>query len=109
LKKVYLGYYQNLEIKDKIPVHFMFSGFLKQMHDLVAPFHPFMKTTYTISYDHLDDDFSDGKVSLSGKTTNSVWMTEKEVYRFDILISSKGIGQITVYNEQFKLKIRCEN
>ncbi len=108
LKKVYMGYYQQLEYTDSIPVHFMFRGPLKILHDIIAPLYSFIRTTYFIRYVNLNEDFTGGNATIEGEIFNNVFNVKRSVCRFNILLNENGIQQIVLVYSKFILNFECK-
>jgi hypothetical protein len=94
LFRVQTGYYQDLEIRDAVPVNQTFRGIRLLLQDFLAPFGFFLKSTYKIRYSYLDDELSPGRILLKSNVTNHSFLKAVGTCEFKITISRKGIERI---------------
>jgi hypothetical protein len=105
--KVQTGYYQGLEMPDKLPVNQSFRGGLLFLQDFIAPFHFFLRSKYRVKYEYLDNELSPSRAKLKSVVENYVFSKKVRSVEFEILIDRKGIKSI-VFSNGNKEEGRCE-
>ncbi|MBY0426115.1 MAG: urea transporter, partial [Cytophagales bacterium] len=54
-QKLVLGFYQDLEISDRLPVSVFYPEIVQFFHDFTAPFFHYISTEYKVNYSSVDD------------------------------------------------------
>jgi len=65
--KISLGYYHKLEVKDTFPLTAFKTGVIRFLHDIVSPFHFFLKGRFNLKYVKFEDDLSTSTVHLASE------------------------------------------
>ncbi len=101
--KILLGYYHEMEIKDKLPIEGFYSGFSKIIQDFTAPFYIYLKADYSSVFTHIDDAANPSHIEISScasvKTGNSIQrkvdfkftLKENKIHSFEIMENGKKI------------------
>lgn len=101
--KILLGYYQGMEIKDKLPIEGIYSGFSKIIQDFVAPFYIYLKADFSSVFSFIDDEANPAHIeirsSASVKTGNRIQrsidfnfkLKENKIHSFEIVENGKKI------------------
>ena len=105
--KVLLGYYQDLEIKDKLPISNFHSSFLKNIHDLTAPFFHYLKTDYTSIFNTVDDNFYPKRIEIKSNVIAKIGSKITKQLDFELIISNNRIETITLIKNSKKTIARC--
>jgi urea transporter/murein DD-endopeptidase MepM/ murein hydrolase activator NlpD len=85
--QVLLGYYPDIILRDRLPVHTLNSGIPRLIQDLLAPFVRFLQVDYQLEYTDIDSVFNSRMMVLCS----------------EIRMSSAGVGQ-NRYNFNIELK-----
>lgn len=68
--KILLGYYQDMGIKDQLPISTFYSGISRFVQDFVAPFYIYLKANYNATFAEQDNDMEPTEILI--KTSASV-------------------------------------
>jgi hypothetical protein len=106
--KVLLGYYDRLKIEDQFPVDDIYSGFVKGMLDIIAPFYQVVKADYQLHYDEIDDGLEPAWLKMSSSLkVNALGKTQKQK-DFQIELNEKGLSSFMVSSNGNKKVFECE-
>jgi hypothetical protein len=94
LFKVQTGFYKGMEIEDEIPVNQTFGGLRLMVQDFIAPFHFFLRSTYRVRYQELDNELSPSRIVLNSSVQNTSLLRKLSELEFEITIDRKGISMI---------------
>lgn len=101
--KIMLGYYHGMELKDKLPLEGLYSGFSKIIQDFTAPFYIYLKADYSSVFSFIDDEANPAHIeirsSASVKTGNRIQrrmdfhfkLKENRIHSFEITEKGKKI------------------
>ncbi len=107
--KILLGYYNEIEVKDRLLIHALYNPFLKAIHDFTAPFFHYYKAYYQMKFTDIDDKHNPSKISFrtvcTAKTFNKII---KEI-QFDFSIENEAIQQFTITDNHKTISVRCVN
>jgi urea transporter len=84
--KILLGYYDQLEVKDILPIDGFFTGFAKVIQDFVAPFGIYLKTQYSAKFMEIDDQLSPTKIKISSSAQIKIGNSVRRKIDFDFVI-----------------------
>lgn len=101
--KVALGYYQDLEVKDKFPLAILKNNFKRFLQDFIAPFHIFMKADFTIKYVKLVDDLSTSNILLRSEANLKISRKRRNSIHFEIFIDEDRIKRFEVRSDQINI------
>jgi len=101
--KVALGYYQDLEVKDKFPLAILKNNFKRFLQDFIAPFHIFMKADFTIKYVKMVDDLSTSTILLHSEANLKFGHKRSNSIRFEIFIDEDRIKRFEVRSDQINI------
>lgn len=96
--KVLLGFYQNFNVTDNLPLQEMVPVWKRFAYDFISPFKILLKSNYNINYNLLKESLSSGEIQLLSKIEGSGLN-----HQFKIQINEKGFESITI-DEQSKIK-----
>jgi urea transporter len=94
--KVVLGFYKNLQIHDTYPLAVFKNRFMLFWQDFMAPFHFFMKASYTMKYVKIEDDLSSSFISLASEADMRMSKRELQKIQFNIEIDGDRISRFEV-------------
>lgn len=108
LYKVLLGFYDGLTINDKFPVDAIYSGFLKGVLDVVAPFYPAAQADYQITYDKIDDGISAKWIKFHSQLKVSALGSARSQTDYAVEVNEDGISEFVINNNGFHKVFECE-
>jgi urea transporter len=100
--KVVTGYYQDLTIRDALPVDKLFTPQQLFLQDFVAPFRIYKKGEYTLTFQTLDDDLYASSVVLEAVVTRG-----RREMQFHILLKGSAIAEFSYKDHQYDFKAVC--
>jgi len=104
--KVLLGFYKDMIISDIVPPNLGFSKIALFFQDFVAPFYLFLKASYQINYQSVDDEMSPSQINLQAQVVSTVFAQKANTQSFDIEITTKGIERILINSNKKILEMR---
>ena len=105
--KILLGYYQNLEVNDLLPVEGFYSGPAKFFQDFIAPFYIFLKTKYVSRFVSVDDINHPQQIKLSSVAEVSAYGMENRKIEFELVFSVNKISSFTITEKGKKREAVC--
>ncbi len=106
LFRVQTGFYKGMEIHDEIPVNQTFGGLRLVFQDFIAPFCFFLRSSYTVRYDDIDNELSPSRVILNARILNTSLLKELSIKEFEITIDRQGIRTVR-YLENEQVRATC--
>ena len=103
--KVITGFYANLQVADKVPVHNVYSGFRLFMQDFTAPFFIYLKSTYFLRYAMGSDDLLTSEIQLF----SGIEADRKSTIRFTTSIKNDRIVSFTAVGNKLTFNALCED
>ena len=94
--KILLGYYDQLEVKDVLPIDGFFTGFAKVIQDFAAPFGIYLKTQYTSKFVAIDDQMSPTKIKISSSAQVKIGNSVRRKIDFDFVINHSKNFTMTI-------------
>jgi urea transporter len=85
-----MGFYQNLQVKDNMPVNLTFGKLPMFFQDFIAPFTLFLKSKYELYYTEIDNELSPGKIELKSEVNNFYFGKRRSGIQFETIINNKG-------------------
>ena len=108
--KVLLGYYEELVIKDELPLNTIFNkNGLIWLHDFVAPFTNKVRACYTIKPGATDDVYHPGCLTLVSGIELSVYGRIQHESSGSITLMNNRIENFTYENKKIKIEAKCVN
>jgi hypothetical protein len=84
--KILLGYYQNMAVKDSLPVSSFHHPSLLWLQDAVAPFYQFMRVQYQSVFEELDNEYAPNFITIRSTikalTGNKVIKQKQHLFTF---------------------------
>ncbi|MBL4587677.1 MAG: urea transporter, partial [Flavobacteriales bacterium] len=108
LYKVLLGFYPNLELTDIFPVDVIYTGMLKGLLDLAAPFYPVAKADFKLKYDEMDTELEPKWAKFHSSLTVSALGSKRKKLNFAVTLDKNGIADFSVEKNGTKKTYRCE-
>lgn len=102
-QKIQLGFYQNIEVKDKLPISLMFNKLSLLAQDFIAPFFIFLQTKYKLQYNKIDSNLSPAKIEMNANLGNYIFGTNLNETTFNIKIDKNNSNHFEVFKNDKKL------
>ncbi len=103
--KIQKSFYEDLILKDQIPLHISFPMKYLWWHDFIAPFIQLFHSKYAIHYSFSNDQFNPTEIKLKSEMDNLIIKKSIERSAFDIEIGSKGIDKYTIHSKGSKFTL----
>ncbi len=108
--KVILGYYEELEISDELPLNTIFNkNGVIWLHDFIAPFTKRVRAQYTIKPIETDDTYNPQSLILSSRINLSVFGRIRSESVGTIVLENDRIEKFTYENNKIKVEAKCIN
>lgn len=84
--KMLLGYYQDLSVKDELPISTFYSGLARITQDFIAPFYIYLKAHYKATFIEQDDTMEPRKILIksSANIVNNFMGKKKTDFEFHL-------------------------
>jgi len=105
--KVVKGFYRDMIIEDSLPVDLFHNRFLLFLQDLVAPFYIFIRSTFRLSYTHIQDQLSSPVITLNASCQTRTFQSASGKIEFETRIGEEGIRAFTVIRENHTMEVKC--
>lgn len=105
--KILLGYYQNLEVNDLLPVEGFYSGWAKFFQDFIAPFYIFLKTKYRSEFISVDDVHHPQEIKLKTLAEVSAYGMQNRKIEFELLLKENKITSFAFTEKGKKREAVC--
>lgn len=107
--KIPLGYYRDIEIRDRFPLNLVVNKLLLFLQDFTAPFVKFIKSEYRLHYNNIDNELMTTRINLASSSVNYFTRFKTSEYKFDIELNEKGISTIKINNAKHSITaISCD-
>lgn len=104
--KIVLGYYDKLQVNDSFPLNVFKNRLLFFWHDFIAPFHMFLRSSYSIKYMHLEDDFTTSSIRMESTSSMNLFNKAIQKTHYTLFISGGRILGFTVRNRNLNLSAK---
>lgn len=108
LYKVPKGYYDQMEVRDTIPLHQVLPVRRRIMQDFIAPFVQYKRIEYILKYREIDNPALTGKIVLSSRVNMIRFGKTFELFDFTVIFESNRITKISVHSKNKTLELVCE-
>ncbi|NOY38623.1 MAG: peptidoglycan DD-metalloendopeptidase family protein [Chlorobi bacterium] len=107
LYRVPKGYYQDMEVRDTIPLHQVQKPRQRILQDFLAPFLLYHKAEFVLSYVDIDNPVLTQRIILSSRINLKRMHRESEGFAFSIVFESGTIQQIKVNTRHNNIILSC--
>ncbi len=108
--KVLLGYHEDLEVKDKLPLDSIFNkNGMIWLHDFIAPFTNRIHAFYSIKQTEADDAGHPQSLTLVSEINLSVYGRIRHESTGSISLKNNRIEKFTFENKKIKIEAKCLN
>ncbi len=106
-QKVLLGYYQDMELTDRLPISNFYSGFSKTIQDFIAPFYIYLKADYKMQFSKIDDAMHPQQIEIKSSTIASIGSMEKRKIDFIFVLKENKISSFTIIEKDKTITAEC--
>ncbi|MUP40011.1 urea transporter [Labilibaculum euxinus] len=106
--KVYLGYYQDLNVTAEIPPNQVFRARKLFLQDFIAPFYIYLQSNYQLKYQNKKEGINSEKIELSSKIECG-YSTKREHLTSEIKVEDGASLQIKIIRNGKLIEIKCGN
>ena len=96
LLKMPIAFYPQMQITDRLPLHFFAPKILLFFQDFIAAFFTFIKSEYTISCKTIDDYMSPKDIVYEAVIHNKIFNITFSEIRYTISFNDKSISKISI-------------
>ena len=94
--KILLGYYNELEVKDVLPIEGFFTGVSKVVQDFISPFAIYLKTFYSAKFVGIDDALNPTNIKISSTAMAKSGGRVNRKIDFDFELNDNKISKIII-------------
>ena len=105
--KLQMGYYQDLELRDRFPLNLLFRFPLLSLQDFTAPVWKFLSAEFTLKYVSVDSEISPSEIVLESSARSRILEFETDRLDFILHIKEEGIHQFEIRNGKTEIVARC--
>jgi hypothetical protein len=106
-RKILLGYYYQMEVKDILPMNGFYSGISTFVQDFVAPFKIYLKANFISKFKSIDDLNYPKEISITSSATANTGSKILKQMNFEILIAKNKIKTFTVMDGNKTIVAEC--
>ncbi len=106
--KIQSGFYQGLTLTDNFPLDHVFKKRILFFQDFVAPFYLFLKATYEIHYEYIDDKISSSKIVLKSEIQRKFFKKILHDTKFEIELGDQGLKVFKVFDNKKIIEATCK-
>jgi len=104
--KVISGFYKDLKISDKYPIHILNNKGLVFLQDFIAPFYMFVKSEYEMEYVKINDDLTDSNILFLSEATVKHGIKTTRKLNFEFEIESKRIKRMVIMEGDYSMEAK---
>ncbi len=105
--KILLGYYQDMELTDHLPIVNFYSGFSKVIQDFIAPFYIYLNADYKMKFTKIDDLMHPTQIEISSEAISKVGRMEKRKTEFILTVKDNKLSSFTVTEGDIIITAEC--
>ncbi|HLP53291.1 MAG TPA: urea transporter [Chitinophagales bacterium] len=106
-RKILLGYYENMEMQDVLPMTGFYSGLSTFIQDFVAPFNIYLKGSYTSRFTGIDDANYPKQIAIASHAKVNSGATVLKEMRFEFTVAKNKIQLFKVLNGNQTITATC--
>lgn len=106
-QKILLGYYDQMEIKDKLPIEGFYSGFSKIIQDFIAPFHIYLQADYSSHFTYVDDVSNPTHIEINTMASVKMGNIIKRKMDFAFILKENKIYSFSVTENKKTMVAEC--
>jgi urea transporter/murein DD-endopeptidase MepM/ murein hydrolase activator NlpD len=105
--KIVLGYYQDMEVKDILPINCFNLNWIKFIHDFTAPFFQYIQTNYTAKFKNVDDVYFPQFIEIETKVEAQIGEKSFKKIDFNLIINNNQVKQFTISQNNKIITATC--
>ena len=94
--RVIFGFYPNLQLTDRFPVHILTRNPARALQDLLAPFFIFIKSSYRLDYLRMTENISHPEITLHSEANVNLSFRMGKKFNFELVFKGDRIDSFTV-------------
>ncbi|MGZ4156453.1 MAG: M23 family metallopeptidase, partial [Bacteroidia bacterium] len=94
-----LGYYENIKIKDNVPLIHFNNKLIQFFQDFVAPFYLFTKANYSSTFTYADNIYAPQKLIIAAAIENKLINYTFKKLNFELELKDNKIHRFTIHNK----------
>jgi urea transporter/murein DD-endopeptidase MepM/ murein hydrolase activator NlpD len=94
-----LGYYENILVKDKVPLIHFNKKLVQFLQDFVAPFYLFTQANYTSTFSYADNSYAPQKLIISTEVEAKVMNLSFKKINFELELIDHTIKKLTIHQK----------
>lgn len=94
-----LGYYENIKIKDNVPLIHFNSKWIQFFQDFVAPFYLFTKANFTSTFTYADNIYAPQKLIINAEIETKLINYSFKKINFELEIKDNKIHRFTIHSK----------
>ncbi len=105
--KILLGYYDQVELDDQVPLIHFNSKWIQWVQDFLAPFYLFTSAKYHAAFVETDNTFDPDRIKIKSMVENKLLNRSLEKIEFEIVLQNKSIYSISIRQNQTTSTYLC--
>ena len=105
--KILLGYYHELEIRDRLPIAGFYSGFSRTIQDFIAPFRIYLKAEYISRFIFVDDATTPKEIKIESTANIKSGNKILKEMNYEILLTKNKIAELIIQTKHGETIVRC--
>ena len=105
--KIQMGFYKDLQLNDRFPVNILFGKLGLFFHDFTAPFFTYLKASYTVVYDFIDNPLNPSTIKLKSSAKKLFLSKKLHEINFSLYLNSSGIDRFSYQVNNNKVEAKC--
>jgi urea transporter/murein DD-endopeptidase MepM/ murein hydrolase activator NlpD len=106
--KVVLGFYKGLTIEETYPMATISIKLISVLQDFIAPFYQFVKTSFVLNYDEIDDINLTNKIKISSSAEIKIIGFKQKAFNYTIYLENNKISSFKIVSKKDKIEAICE-
>ena len=106
--KVVLGFYKGLTIEETYPMATISIKLISVLQDFIAPFYQFVKTSFVLNYDEIDDINLTNKIKISSSAEIKIAGFKQKAFNYTIYLENNQISCFKIVSKKDKIEAICE-
>ncbi len=105
--KILLGYYDGVEINDKLLIDSFFNPIIKNIHDLTAPLFHYCKANYNFKFTNRNEEHNPSVIELDTICTGRLFSKKTKQQSTHIVLENNSISKISISLNNNKIEATC--
>ncbi len=105
--KILMGYYDDLEITDNLPIEGFYSGFSRFIQDFIAPFKIYLKAEYVSRFSFIDDAITPREIKIESVASVKLGKRILKEMHYKISIKKNKIAELIIETKLGRMTAKC--